>query len=733
MSIVSFIGYYISKESIKEQTFSKLTTIRNSKAQEISRYFSSLTHLTHFIAKNKHTIEAYEHFDQAFTQLKNGKSLTKSEYDRLNSIRNDWYIDNYLKNTHQQRLTGNQFLNYIPQNKESILLQTLNHDTKLNLAEIDSYKLALKEYHDFFQEFEKQTDFGDVLLINSKSGDIIYATNSTCDLGGNILKDSLSKTNLSKLFQKMRYSKQANVAVVDYESYFPSFFDQKAFMACPIIKNGENIGVISLRIPIDSINKIMSFNSNWQLNGLGKTGEIYLFGNHFKMRSNSRFLIEDPDKFLSKLQQLGYNQSQLNEIKRSNSTIKNIEIRTRATKQAINGKTKIEIIKDYRGEEVLCAYMPLNILQFKWGLNAKMDTSEAFENIEILRELFIYCFIGAFLLIILLSFTLSSAFTKPINALTYSANELSKGNFDTLIKVSQNDEIGMLATSFSEMRSKIVQLIDKLRSANGSLEEKQKEIFDSIRYARKIQDTILAKPELLNENLPEYFIYFNPKDIVSGDFYWGIKTEASERESTSGTLESTSPFYLAVCDSTGHGIPGAFMSLLNVSFLNEAIKEKGIDSPDQIFNFVRHALIQTFHGEENKDGMDGVIIRYERGNSQLTYSAGNCKPILIRDGELNILETDKMAIGKGINNAPFQLFSIEIKKNDTLYLISDGYPDQFGGVSNKKYKYKKLYDFLLQINSLSLSDQKQALDLEFEQWKGNFEQTDDVMIVGIRF
>jgi serine phosphatase RsbU (regulator of sigma subunit) len=734
MAIVSILGYYIAKKSIQEQTFSKLTTIRNSKAQEITRYFQTLHNLSSCISENEVTVEAFERFNNAFISIKKTNQLNELELKKLLDSRDDYFYNQYVAKDVSEPLEKNTFLNYLPKNKEALILQNYRNDSNLksNQALIE-YQKALNDYQPFFKSFEKHTDFGNLLLINSKTGDIIYSVNNASSLGGSLLNDSLSKTNLAALFSKLRHLKEPKVEVIDYQSYFPSNFEQKAFMACPIFKNNENIGVLALRVPIDTINKIMTFNNQWELNGLGKTGETYLFGNHYKMRSNSRFLIENPSEFLNSLSKLGYQKSQIEEIRHSNSTIKNITIKTTATVVAINGKTNTKIITDYRGKEVLSAYMPLNILQFKWGITAKIETAEAFENIEVLKHLIIYSFLFVFLITVILSYIISSYVTKPINALSDTAKELSNGNFEALIKIKQKDEIGLLAESFAEMRNKIVTLISNLRIVNGNLEEKQKEIFDSIRYARKIQDNILASAELLNENLPDYFVYFNPKDIVSGDFYWAIKTSNEIATKNSNTTLENTAFYLAVCDSTGHGIPGAFMSLLNVSFLNEAIIEKNITETNEILNDVRQSLIKTFSNEENKDGMDGILVKFEQGKNRLTFSAANNKPILVRNNEYILLDADKMAIGKGIKSDSFNTYSIETQPNDMLYLISDGFPDQFGGDLNKKYKYKKLYEYLVSINSLPLSEQKNALSTEFDNWKKQNDQTDDVIVFGIRF
>ncbi len=250
------------------------------------------------------------------------------------------------------------------------------------------------------------------------------------------------------------------------------------------------------------------------------------------------------------------------------------------------------------------------------------------------------------------------------------------------------------------------------------VEEKQKEILDSIQYAKRIQNTLLAHTDYVNQNLPENFILFKPKDIVSGDFYWAI--------------EKNNKFYLAVCDSTGHGVPGAFMSLLNISFLNEAINEKGIHQPNEVFDFVRQRLIENINKEGQKDGFDGILLCVDKQNKQISYASAHNAPVLISENEIKELPTDKMPVGIGEKIAPFALYNVNLKHNDTLYLYTDGFADQFGGPKGKKFKYNQLNEMLLKLNNKKLSEQKLVLDIEFENWKGNLEQIDDVLVIGIK-
>jgi len=296
-----------------------------------------------------------------------------------------------------------------------------------------------------------------------------------------------------------------------------------------------------------------------------------------------------------------------------------------------------------------------------------------------------------------------------------------------------------------------------------SLDQKQKEILDSINYAKKIQFALLAHDDLLKKNLPEHFILFKPKDIVSGDFYWatekisglefGLSGSDTQQPGTQNPKLQTD-FYFAICDSTGHGVPGAFMSLLNTSFLNEAVNEKNISKPNEILNYVRKRLVENISHEGARDGMDGVLLKVESAklnvnsgknfqpstfNLQLEYSAANNSPLIIRNKKIIDLPFDKMPVGKGHKEDNFKLFTFDLQKGDMLYLFTDGYADQFGGenfssskAGGKKFKKTNLKKLLAEIAHFPLNEQKNKLELSFESWSGDLEQVDDVCVIGIR-
>ncbi len=234
--------------------------------------------------------------------------------------------------------------------------------------------------------------------------------------------------------------------------------------------------------------------------------------------------------------------------------------------------------------------------------------------------------------------------------------------------------------------------------------------------------------ETLIETKP-FFIVYKPKDIVSGDFYYALshKHLGSKKEI----------FYMSAADCTGHGVPGALMSMMAVSKLNESIIEKNLIAPNDILDNVRKGIIASLNPEgseeESKDGMDCVLCAFDFEEMKLDFAAANNPLWLIRDGAVIEFKPDKMPVGKSPKeNEPYTLQTIPLQKGDTIYIFTDGYADQFGGEKGKKFKYKQLQDLLLKNCSKSMEEQKQLLSTTIEKWMGNLEQVDDILVIGIK-
>jgi len=258
-------------------------------------------------------------------------------------------------------------------------------------------------------------------------------------------------------------------------------------------------------------------------------------------------------------------------------------------------------------------------------------------------------------------------------------------------------------------------------SQKEELAQKNKDITDSIRYAKRIQFAIL--PE--ESPFPETFILFKPKDIVSGDFYWF--TEVGDKE-----------FFSAV-DCTGHGVPGAFMSIIGHNSLTKIVREYGILEPGKILTQLNKEVLDTLQQRTDSgdvyDGMDLALVSYDRKESFLEYSGAFNPLYLIRSGEILETKADKVSIGRSSLNTEVEFTNnrIEVQKGDTVYLFSDGYADQFGGELMKKFKYKNLKELILKIQPETMADQRSILDQTIEQWRGDVEQIDDILVIGRRF
>jgi len=255
------------------------------------------------------------------------------------------------------------------------------------------------------------------------------------------------------------------------------------------------------------------------------------------------------------------------------------------------------------------------------------------------------------------------------------------------------------------------------------VDEKQKEIVDSINYARRIQTALMAHDKLLSKHLPEHFVLFRPKDIVAGDFYWATPTPGG--------------FMYITGDCTGHGVPGAFMSLLNISKLNETINQKNITRPDLVLNDIRNEITRALNPEdsteESKDGMDAVLCKLDVRSMKLQYAAANNSFYVIRNREIIVCKADKMHVGKAFNTAGlFTYYEMDLQKGDCIYTFSDGYSDQFGGPNRKRFKSVQLRELLLTISEKPMPEQRSILNEKFESWKGNIEQIDDVLVIGVR-
>lgn len=284
--------------------------------------------------------------------------------------------------------------------------------------------------------------------------------------------------------------------------------------------------------------------------------------------------------------------------------------------------------------------------------------------------------------------------------------------------------LGALAYRSYRLKNKANAIIiaqkDEIEEQHQVLEEQHKEITDSINYAKRIQDAILPPLKLVKDYMPDSFILYKPKDIVAGDFYW---------------MEGINNLIIfAAADCTGHGVPGAMVSVVCHNAMNRAVKEFMLVKPSEILDKTREIVMETFENsdEDVNDGMDIALCSINTESKKLNFAGANNGLYLVRNNEVTQVKPDKQPIGNYKDAKPFTNHEFDLEKGDVIYTFSDGYPDQFGGPKGKKFMYKPFRNLLLDIHQKPMSDQHQILHKAFEDWRGNLEQIDDVCVIGVR-
>lgn len=267
----------------------------------------------------------------------------------------------------------------------------------------------------------------------------------------------------------------------------------------------------------------------------------------------------------------------------------------------------------------------------------------------------------------------------------------------------------------------IIDDITELEKQKQALNEKNEQIYSSIRYAKRIQEALLPGNYELSNILKEYFLFYQPRDIIGGDFYWAAQVEGKT--------------ILAAGDCTGHGIPGALLTILGITSLNEIVKAGKTTNPAKILNRLRNQIISELSNYEYQDFQDGIdisVCSLDTKNDILHFAGANNSILYIHNDNLEEIKGDRMPVGRYRKMDDFSLQEINYKKGDLIYLFSDGYPDQFGGENNKKLGKKRFKNLIQRISSREMSIQKESIRDTFHNWKDKTEQVDDIIVLGLK-
>jgi len=348
---------------------------------------------------------------------------------------------------------------------------------------------------------------------------------------------------------------------------------------------------------------------------------------------------------------------------------------------------------------------------------------------------FLLVFIVTMLVLTIVIYRKTKVITLPIKKLVENVDRITNGDLRERAEVSGNNEITKLSQKFNmmiaqlesyyyELEEKVKERTIKIEKQKAEIEEQKKHIMDSIYYARRIQNAILPSFSMIETHLKNYFILYLPKDIVSGDFYW--------------VNEADGLFMVSAVDCTGHGVPGAFMSIVGFNQLNYAVNVKKARTAGGILDELNTGVISTLNEGKSdasiKDGMDMALCIFDFIAKRVEFAGANNPLVLIRDNKIIKYKGDRFPIGafEGSKPQSFKNNEIDLLEGDCLYLSSDGYSDQFGGPDNKKFMQKRFEDLLLEIHSQPMDVQKEELHKKLYEWMGINDQVDDILVIGIK-
>jgi len=503
---IGTLTYFMGRDALEKDAEKELVAIREIKKTEIERYFNETRNQLLAFATDRMIIDAMSDFTKGFEDyaIEIGKAkIGQYKTDVITQFLQSFSDEYYKQNGFRTNIDAGKLLNVLHDSAFALQYNFViqnpnplgNKDELIDTQDGSTFNEYHKKYHPSILNFLKKFGYYDIFLVDSKTGDVVYTTYKELDFTTNLKDGIVSQTDLGKVFREANDSTVREfVAISDYQPYLLSYDDEASFIATSIYKDGKKIGVLIFQLPIDVINSIMTNNNQWKAEGMGDTGETYLVGPDYLLRTMSRFFVESPQEYLDLMKKSGLPESTLIAMDIKKTTIGLQPVHSQGVKNVFEkNETGFGIFEDYRNVPVLMSYAPVNILGLHWAILSKIDKTEAFQPItDLFKSISISTPIVALIIIgisILVGIALSKAISTPIEKFSAVIKVLAdEQDLTKRILVKSQDEIGEMAEALNHLLESFQEAFQETLNSSKMMQAKAQEL-------REISDTMAEAGE----------------------------------------------------------------------------------------------------------------------------------------------------------------------------------------------------------------------------------------------
>ncbi|WP_342239769.1 adenylate/guanylate cyclase domain-containing protein [Inquilinus sp. OTU3971] len=498
IAVTGLVADRSGSQSLRTSIFDQLTTLRESKKSDVERYFREIERQFVALSQAPATIDGMVAFTSGYNAL---QGQEKPPPELMSFCEKDFLPQ--VANLVEGDLTASSCL---PSDPLAIRLQTdyIAHNPYpaddrqklLSAGTGTSYDIAHQRYHPFLTRAAEASNLSDIMLVDARTGTVVYTIYKGIDFGSNVVEGPLAHSGIGRAVASALRDGTADGSVVleDFSAYLPSLLAPAAFVAVPVIRDGQVLGILVAEVSKDDIDKVMTSGGRWEQVGLGKTGEAFLVGPDRRMRSGSRFQQESPESYYAALSEVGISNADIERIRRFDSAVLNQPDDSRAADEALAGHSGTDVLEDYRGVDVLASWAPIDVLGTRWAILAKMDVSEALAPVSEFRSRVIQVAAAAAAVLTIVSLLAAGAFTHPIREVLAGVNQLAAGDEETRIPVKGSDEFSELGRAFNSMADEIAARSDKIAQKTDEYEALLRNVFPEIIAERiRIGDESVAE------------------------------------------------------------------------------------------------------------------------------------------------------------------------------------------------------------------------------------------------